>query len=59
MTKKRRKTNNNDHQINLSIEEIEDKMEELREQEKYATLDNDELRVKAIELLFEEIDDGK
>ncbi|MCF8308576.1 MAG: hypothetical protein K9I68_06160 [Bacteroidales bacterium] len=58
MTKKRRK-NNNDDQVNLSIEEIEDKMEELREQEEYATLDNDELRVKAIELLFEEIDDGK
>ena len=58
MTKKRRK-NNNDDQVNLSIEEIEDKMEELREQEEYATLDNDELRVKAIELLFDEIDDGK
>ena len=39
------------------MDEIESKMDELREQEGYETLDNDELRVKAIEQLFEEMDE--
>lgn len=56
MAKKRRKNNNAD-QGQLSMEEIEAKMEELREKEEYETMDNDELRIKAVEILFDEIDD--
>ncbi len=56
MAKKRRKQNK-DNQDHLSMDEIESKMDELREQEGYETLDNDELRVKAIEQLFEEMDE--
>lgn len=58
MAKKRRKKNN-DNQEHLSIEEIEAKMEELREKEGYETMDNNELRIKAVELLFGEIDEEK
>ena len=58
MAKKRRK-HNKDNQDHLSMDEIEAKMDELREQEGYETLDNDELRIKAIEQLFEEIDEDE
>lgn len=40
--------------INLSEDEILEYMEELREQEEFKMLDEDELRVKAIELLFDQ-----
>lgn len=58
MAKKRRK-NNKDNQEHLSIEEIEAKMEELREEEGYETMDNNELRIKAVEILFNEMDEEK
>lgn len=54
---KRRKKNNKADQEHLSMEEIEAKMEELREKEGYETMDNNELRIKAVEILFGEIDE--
>lgn len=40
--------------INLSEDEIIEYMEELREQEEFKMLDDQELRVRAIEMLFEQ-----
>lgn len=42
--------------INLSEEEIVDFMEEMKKDGGYAGIPDDELRVKAIELLFEQYD---
>lgn len=56
MAKKRRKRSK-DADVTLSMDEIEAKMEELREDDAYAKMDDDRLRAIAIEAIFEEIDD--
>lgn len=56
MAKKQRKRSR-ESEVTLSMEEIEIKMQELREEETYAKLDEDTLRAIAVEAIFEEIDD--
>lgn len=52
--KKKRYRAPKDEKINLSIEDIEMVMEELKEQEEYKELFDQELQLKAIEVLFSE-----
>ena len=56
MAKNKKDKHKKPEAITLSEEEINEFMTELREQEEYAGLDEETLRVKAIERLFEEYD---
>lgn len=57
MAKKKKKYSApKDEKINLSVEEIEMVMEELREQEEYQSLTEAELQVKAIQVLFSDFE---
>lgn len=56
MAKNKKDKHKKPEAITLSEEEINEFIAELREQEEYAGLDEETLRIKAIERLFEEYD---
>ncbi|HKK10555.1 MAG TPA: hypothetical protein VJ939_06935 [Bacteroidales bacterium] len=54
MANKKKQKHKKPDTLNLSEDEILDFMEELRQKEEFKGLPENELRVKAIEMLFEE-----
>ena len=54
MANKKKQKHKKPDTVNLSEDEILDFMEELRQKEEFKGLPENELRVKAIEMLFEE-----